>query len=99
MCILWLMGSTNVPWNEFYKALPPPHPLLVIGEPHMCGHLIKSWSISEQSCDFCPQALRPTMCLFVCLSLLKLSVAVFSSSLPLFSHGTLWYWKVGVPSA
>mmetsp|Transcript_36285 Transcript_36285/g.91638 ORF Transcript_36285/g.91638 Transcript_36285/m.91638 type:complete len:802 (+) Transcript_36285:270-2675(+) len=57
MCILWLMGSTNVPWNEFYKAL------------------------------------RPTMCLFVCLSLLKLSVAVFSSSLPLFSHGTLWYWK------
>jgi hypothetical protein len=56
-----MMGSTNVPWDEFYKAL------------------------------------LPTICLFVCLSLLKLSVAVFSSSLPLFSHGTLWYWKVPEP--
>eukprot|EP00191_Tetraselmis_sp_GSL018_P010299 CAMPEP_0177603610 /NCGR_PEP_ID=MMETSP0419_2-20121207/15613_1 /TAXON_ID=582737 /ORGANISM="Tetraselmis sp., Strain GSL018" /LENGTH=815 /DNA_ID=CAMNT_0019097411 /DNA_START=392 /DNA_END=2840 /DNA_ORIENTATION=+ len=52
-----LLGSINVPWDQFREAL------------------------------------LPTLCCFVCLSLFKLTVAVFSSSLPLFSHGTLWYWK------
>mmetsp|Transcript_1927 Transcript_1927/g.5666 ORF Transcript_1927/g.5666 Transcript_1927/m.5666 type:complete len:605 (-) Transcript_1927:467-2281(-) len=38
-------------------------------------------------------ALQPTACCFVCLSIFKMAIAVFASSLPLFSHGTLWYWQ------
>ena len=39
------------------------------------------------------QALVPTICCFVCLAVVRLALAVFSTSLTLFSHGSLWYWK------
>ena len=33
------------------------------------------------------------MCCFVCLGAARIALAVFSTSLTLFSHGSLWYWK------